>query len=739
MSGVPLGDQAFELAGHFQEVGNIADLDAAIELWSEAAATVGLESAKRLEYLDHLGSAHRMRFEVTHRDDDLMRSLEVLDDAVSEASTPTHDLGWRVADNLGTTQAYLYLHTGDPRWLEEAIVTHANAVAESATSDDPIGRSQVLNNLARDRKLRYDIEGKLADLDGAIECWQNVVASLPEDHPHVGMIASSFADALRARYAALDDAEDIARAVVLRHIALEKLLPGANPVAVLEALALDLLADSQASGNKVLVEKAIQTWEAAIGWARDAGSPSLPSLLNNLAVALMERYRHTGQLDDLADAIDTLERAVEAVRAVGGDEAAHREMLARALDARHARTGNDGDRTRAAWLREVTDDEDEVVETSIDDANASSTDLPTVISEHAARLRDLIILAEGTATWSAVRALCYRHPELLDDRVDAILVDWSNEERARGEWRGRRNRAVAETAVGRPGRRGVDAAIGEFAGGEPIAPLEVTDLVERAVGAWKRFQGGEHTALDEVCAAWDELFRQPGWTDASSAFRRHAATTAASARQEVHRRSGEIDDLVHAVQWWERAIAEGEPGTAELASDLNHLGAASRALYAESDDPQTLERAIDGYRRAVAEVPEGSPDLPNFISSLGLGLLDRANRSGDPDELDEAIEALGRAADLSPADAEFAGWHAANLAAALRTQMNMTPDRSDLERCIAAERRAVAGLEPGAGRSENLRHLAWHLFLRWQSSPHGDDITEVVTLLRAAHVDEPGR
>ena len=92
--------------------------------------------------------------------------------------------------------------------------------------------------------------------------------------------------------------------------------------------------------------RALEAYEQAVAQT-PTGSPDLPGYLNNLGNGLSDRYARTGDLDDLARALEAYEQAVAQTPTGSPDLPSRLNNLGTGLSDRYARTGDLDDLARA--------------------------------------------------------------------------------------------------------------------------------------------------------------------------------------------------------------------------------------------------------------------------------------------------------------------------------------------------------------------------------------------------------
>lgn len=154
----------------YEDRGNPADIDRAVEHLRSALAHIDERDFGRAAYLESLGHALWARYEGgAGLPEDVEASVRVLQDAV--ARTPSRDAGapGRSA-NLAAALWTWYGITQDPRDLDAAI-DHGE-VALKSSAPGHADRTRLLLNLGIGHKSRFDARGEPRDAQRAIALWQ---------------------------------------------------------------------------------------------------------------------------------------------------------------------------------------------------------------------------------------------------------------------------------------------------------------------------------------------------------------------------------------------------------------------------------------------------------------------------------------------------------------------------------------------------------------------------------------
>jgi tetratricopeptide (TPR) repeat protein len=302
---------ATALLGRFELIdSHRAELDEAVALLDVALKAAGGEEAAPGELLSNVGNGLRLRAVADGSVDEVDRAVGLLARAVEvEAESP------RRAGLLGNLAGGLlerYDLTGRIADVDEAIAALDESL--SLTPADDANRPSRLNNLGialRTRALRRHEAGR-EDLDRAVAAFEDALALTPAQAPDAAALHANLGNVLHQRHDVTRHPEDIARAVRELEAALERTPEGsADRPGYLNNLAATLsarAAEPHGAGGDL---------ERAVGAASEAvrlcppESARRATFLVNLGNTLAERYDRSRALDDLFAAREAYRSAAE--------------------------------------------------------------------------------------------------------------------------------------------------------------------------------------------------------------------------------------------------------------------------------------------------------------------------------------------------------------------------------------------------------------------------------------------
>jgi tetratricopeptide (TPR) repeat protein len=199
--------------------------------------------------------------------------------------------------------------------------------------------------------------------------------------------------------------------------------------------------------------------------------------------------------------------------------------------------------------------------------------------------------------------------------------------------------------------------------------------------------------------------------------------------------SGEESDLDEAVDLLveaSEAVPADDPG---LAYVLSVLGDTYLVRHGHTGAGSDLDAAVAARRRALATLPAGDPSRLTRLDELLTALLHRARRTGQREDLHEAARA---ARELSTDAPDLADRLDAAVGA-LDARETEPSSRGDLDDRVAAQRAALATLEPGSPRRpRGLAGLALALSLRFTRTGVRADLDEAAELVRQSVAEAAG-
>ena len=113
-------------------------------------------------------------------------------------------------------------------------------------------------------------------------------------------------------------------------------------------------------------------------------------------------------------------------------------------------------------------------------------------------------------------------------------------------------------------------------------------------------------------------------------------------------RTGDLSDLSEAISVQQRAVQLTPDDHPNMPSRLNSIGISLRSRFECTGDLSDLSEAIISQQRAIQLTPEGHPNMPLWLNNIGISFRSRFEHTGDLLDISEAISAQQHAVQLTP-------------------------------------------------------------------------------------------
>jgi CHAT domain len=396
--------------------------------------------------------------------------------------------------------------------------------------------------------------------------------------------------------------------------------------------AIDLMEEAERNYDRAMADQAI--WKLTVVALAARDHPLLAGYQSHLGTAWTDRFRLTGRVADLDNAIATHQKAVVLSPPYPADRAGFRANYCAALLARYEATGESGDLDQAETLA-----------------------------------REAVKLALEVRAGNPDRVARFALSTSLQNLAAALVSRFQRS----------RDRADLDEAI--------DAA---------REAIPVTDRSDRGYGITQTLLA--NALLESFERYWDVADLRDAVAAAQAGadaappvgrVRAVALSALALAHSNSFKHTGDVRDLHRAIAVDKDSVAAAQGDPIGLATCLSNLGGILTTKYDRIGDAAALDEAIDAHRQAVRSTPDGYVNRPGFLSSLGNTLRSRFLVGGVPADIDEAVGTLREAVATVPA-----GWldrpgYVANLAEALtaaaeRQAGPAAPSREDPARLYQA-------------------------------------------------------
>lgn len=267
------------------------------------ALPVGLPD--RVNALVSLGQTYSLRFEWTGVLADLHQAIGVLRDAET-ATGVSHPDRAHASSALGVALRLRYERTGALADLQDAVAFGRQAVA--ATPDGDINEGGRRLNLGIALRLRYLRSGVRSDLDEALKVHRESVAVTGPDHPGYAIVWNGLGNTLSTLRRLTNAAEDREEEVAAFERSLAATARGDRRRALLSANLAAALTHSQTPD--AALERAVTQLRDSVD-ALPAQDPLRALCRYDLGLALVERFKRTGAVPDLTEAITCARTAAQ--------------------------------------------------------------------------------------------------------------------------------------------------------------------------------------------------------------------------------------------------------------------------------------------------------------------------------------------------------------------------------------------------------------------------------------------
>jgi tetratricopeptide (TPR) repeat protein len=368
------------------------------------------------------------------------------------------------------------------------------------------------------------------------------------------------------------------------------------------------------------LEDAITHTQRAVGMTPN-NHPDMLGMLNNLGGMRFQQYQRTGRMEDLEASITNAQRVVHFTPDNDSNLAARLNNLGTMLSSRYERTGK-------------IEDLEEAIANAQKAVNATPQDLAFRLKSWG---RGLLHRFERTGkrddleealtkTQRAVKITPQGHQDFADmlEQLSRILVrrfEWTGKTEDLEEAVTYAQRAVDETPQGHTSLLGMlnNLSITLFRRYERTSKRE--DLEEAIANARKTVDRASGRGL---AAALDWL--------GSTLLKRY----------ELTRNPKDLDDAITNVRG---AVDKTPKDHPQFAGTLTHMGSALFIRYEWTEESKDLEDAITNMRRAVDNTPKDHPQLAGTLDNLGRMLSNRYKRTRNPKDRDEALKCYLKAYD----------------------------------------------------------------------------------------------
>jgi tetratricopeptide (TPR) repeat protein len=557
---VRLSGEAGYLLNMYETDRDANKVDAAIIRYRTALNITMEPGPDRTLLIAKLSSATMFRFEHHREPADLELAITIRREAL--ALTPSDDPQRPLRLSLLAEMLVKRCEMSESEEdLQSAIRASRDALEATPNGDShiPMRAARYARLLAKD----FTNTENLSQLDEAIRVGRMAVDSTTDDDPDIGMYVQDVAAWLFDRADRTGDASDLDTAIALRRRVLAK-AEGEIRLMRLTSLGVALFYRYERNGDLADLDEAVEIERLALA-DTPAGHASRGLRLTNLATSLRIRYEWRHRMSDLDEAIVLGTDAMQEE----GDQASGLTLsnLSASFLYRFQRLLEPADLDRAVSLA------DRAAEHCPPGDPDRGIVLATLANVHIFRLRE-----QDDASIS---------DELIGWHREAVAATPSHDPHSLLHLNNLANHLVTKGALSEAEallRDALEASSPEH----PFRYLIVVGLARVAAEVADR--GGSEADLDHALAAVRDLASA---TDAPP----FACRRLGELLDGRYRRRGDRDDLVEAVQWWEKAaLTSGAPVDERMAAATSW----GRAAFELGD----VESAANGYEAAMRLLPQ---------------------------------------------------------------------------------------------------------------------------------------
>ncbi|MBN2117366.1 MAG: CHAT domain-containing protein [Anaerolineales bacterium] len=272
-----------------------------------------IEQAEKQPWkIGQLHNASLMNYEryLNTRDPDSFQQALTLEKEAWDLAPADFPERYKIASHYGMLLQLHHDRTGETSDLFQSVDLFSYAASHASNTDPK--KADYLDNLSIAFYHLYEHNGEQASVERSIECLNQAISLTPSLSPSLPLYLSRLGICYLTLYEASSAVSDLRKAMAVFDQALDR--------ADVDAIDRPILLTHRGMGHRKLFHRtaepgeltnAITDFEAAIKNTPDIprNGNDLAIRLNNLANALLDRYRVLQQIEDLDRAIESLERA----------------------------------------------------------------------------------------------------------------------------------------------------------------------------------------------------------------------------------------------------------------------------------------------------------------------------------------------------------------------------------------------------------------------------------------------
>ncbi|KAJ7442391.1 CHAT domain-containing protein, partial [Mycena galericulata] len=452
----------------------------------------------------------------------------------------------------------------------------------------------------------------------------------------------------------------------------------------------------QHSGNLDDLEASVKHCQAALDLTGKEDSDRA-GRLQNLALALRERYLRHGDVKDLDTSLEMGAEAVALTPSGNSARAVQLHSHGVSLGIQYKRTGDLKYLEAALQIfREAVD----LTPPEHPDRSPRLQDLGVSLEDRSHRLGDLEDLEAALQLFQEARDLTPPGHPNRPQRLQNLAASLRHRYERLGDL------------------KDLEAAIHTDQEAVELIPFGHPELARQlgslAVSLENRYQRlGDLKDLEAVLHLFQKAIdlTPPGHPDRPNGLHDLALSLG-----DRYRRLGDLTDLEAALRIMVEAVILTPSGHYHQLRQLQNLGGLLAQRYQRLGDLKDLKAALEIREEAVKLTPLGHPDRAGRLEDLGVSLTHRYQRLGESKDLEAALQSLQDAVDLTPPGHPYLGRLLNDLSTVLTDQYLRFGDLKDLEAALQKTGQAVeltpSGHPDQTGLLQNLGVSLTHRYRR---------------------------
>ncbi|CAE6405431.1 unnamed protein product [Rhizoctonia solani] len=500
-------------------------------------------------------------------------------------------------------------------------------------SPDRTDAADWLFNLAKCFQLRFEVAGKMEDIDNAIFCMSNVLKLTLSGHPRQLMRIESLGIAYQRRWTRLFKSEDINKAMEHYSWALD-LAPAGSAIIPTLYIRMSELFFSWSQVDKIHevegLERAIESQTRAITLLTE-GDERLPGYLHKLGRSHHRKFKRLGQQEDIKSAIDAQTKALQLTPQDDLTRLDVMNDLGDSYQTRFASFGNPEDCNNALKLHA------KAVSLAPEGNPSMSSYLASLGNSYMEQFSytgDKNDLDKAIEYQSRAVSLTLPDDQNLPGRLNNLGLSYNFKFQSFGKLedidKAIELQGSADLLLAKAGR---------------IEPALLSNLGDSFLSRYPRL----HRAPDvesaillhtrAVDATPDDHPLKPSLL--------HNLGSSYELRFRIASKLRNLNDINKAVEFTTRAVQLAPENHTKRATFLNDLGLGHRNRFSIQGRQEDDDQGIEYLNQAVALTPDDHRDKPSWLTNLGYAYSGRFRARKQLQDFQRAAEALSQAVALT--------------------------------------------------------------------------------------------